>query len=379
MADVRTLEAPVVIIGGGIVGCAAAYYLACRGVRAVLLERSVIAAEASGRNGGGVRAQCRDRRERRLAMASIKLWEGLQAELGADVEYVQAGNIRLAATEERMAQLVSEAEEELADGLQVEVWDRQQLRRRAPYLSGAFVGAKYCATDGIANPILATWAFAQAARRNGATLLTHTQAVEVQVERGQVAGVRARGPQGELKIETPFLIHAAGPWTPELALGLGIHIPVEPARSVVVVTQPMPLIFKEFVSSHDFGIYARPARKGHIHIGGVTIKTGSFDKEVTLEAMTHMARSVLMVPALQKANFLRAWAGTLAMTPDRVPVIGPVDGIRGYLLASGFSGHGFCLGPIVGKLLSELVLEGEPSLSLDDLRLARFADTPTQP
>jgi sarcosine oxidase subunit beta len=95
-------------------------------------------------------------------------------------------------------------------------------------------------------------------------------------------------------------------------------------------------------------------------------------KDVPIEALPHLARSVLMVPMLRKTNFLRAWAGTLAMTPDRLPIIGPVDGIGGYLLATGFSGHGFCLGPIVGKLLSELVVDGEPSISLDELQLSRF-------
>ena len=82
-----------------------------------------------------------------------------------------------------------------------------------------------------------------------------------------------------------------------------------------------------------------------------------------------------MVPALRGANFLRTWAGTLEMTPDKVPIIGPVDGIQGYILASGFSGHGFCLGPIAGKLLSELIVDGEPSIPLHEFRLSRFGET----
>ena len=102
MSTSRKLGAEVVIVGGGIVGCAAAYYLARRGRRVVLLEKSLIGGEASGRNGGGVRQQCRDRRERPLAIASVKLWVGLEAELGFDVEYVQGGNIRMATNEERI-------------------------------------------------------------------------------------------------------------------------------------------------------------------------------------------------------------------------------------------------------------------------------------
>ena len=115
MSAQRKMGTEVVIIGGGIVGCAGAYYLARRGVKVVLVEKSVIGNEASGRNGGGVRQQCRDRRERPLAMASVKLWEGLQEELGFDVEYLQGGNIRMATNEKRMQDLEREGAEELQD------------------------------------------------------------------------------------------------------------------------------------------------------------------------------------------------------------------------------------------------------------------------
>jgi sarcosine oxidase subunit beta len=373
MTEPRTMEAPVVIVGAGIVGGAAAYYLARRGVQPLMLERSVIGVEASARSAGGVRAQCRDRLERLLAIASIRLWESLEAELAFDMEYVQGGNIRLAANEERMAQLAAEAEEELADGLGVEIWDRDELRRRAPYLSDAFIGAKYCATDGVANPIRSTWGFALAAQRAGATLLTHTEAVDVELREGQVTSLLARGRDGELTIETPLLILAGGAFSSRFCQPLGLHIPIEPARNFIGVTQRVTPFFTEFVSSHDMRIYFRPARAGHVHIGGVLVTTNTSDKTVPPQGLTHLSRVALMVPSLRNTNFLRAWAGTLAMTPDRLPIIGPVEGLGGLILATGFSGHGFCLGPIVGKLLSEWVLDGEPSMSLDGLNLSRFA------
>lgn len=373
MTKQHEMEAPVVIVGSGIVGGATAYYLARRGVKPLVLEKSSVGVEASARSAGGVRAQCRDRRERLLAMASIKLWEGLEAELDFEMEYTQGGNIRLAANEERMAGLASEAEEELADGLAVEVWDRDELRRRAPYLSDMFIGAKYCATDGVANPILSTWAFAIAARRAGATLLTHTEAVGVELQEGQVTSVLARGRDEELLIHTPLLILAGGAYSPQLGQKLGIHIPIEPARNFIGVTQRVRPFFTEFVSSHDMRLYLRPARAGHVHVGGVAVTNGTFDRNVPAEGFTHLSRVTSMVPALRHTNFLRAWAGTLAITPDRLPIIGPVQGIRGCFLATGFSGHGFCLGPIVGKLLSEWVVDGEPSMALDELSLSRFA------
>lgn len=377
MTTSRKLGAEVVIVGGGIVGCAAAYYLARRGKKVVLLEKSVIGGEASGRNGGGVRAQCRDRRERPLAIASIKLWVGLEKELGFDVEYVQGGNIRLATNEDRMAMLRSEGEEELADGLPVEMWDREELRRRATYLSDVFVGAKHCPIDGAANPILASRAFGWAAKRIGATILTRTEAVHIGIQGRQMASVTGRDKDGEVVVEAPWMIHAGGPWTPQLSRTLGVQVPIEPARSVIAITQRMPFLFKEFISSHDLGAYCRQAQEGHVHIGGVGTPGKTFDQTMPAATVAFLARGAArLVPALQGANILRTWAGTLENTPDKVPIISPADGIQGYVLASGFSGHGFCLGPIAGKLLSELIVDGEPSLSLQAFRLSRFAETP---
>ncbi len=375
MSVLRKIAAEMAIVGGGIVGCAAAYYLARRGVKVVLLEKSSIGGEASGRNGGGVRAQCRDRRERPLAMASIKLWVGLEAELGFDVEYVQGGNIRMATNDERMATLRREGEEEREDGLAVQMWDRDELRRRAPYLGDIFLGAKHCPTDGTANPLLATRAFGWAAKRVGATILTRTEAVNIGVQARQVTSVTARDEDGEIVVEASQVIHAGGPWTPQLSRTLGIQVPIEPARSVLAVTQRMPPLFKEFVSSHDLAVYGRQARQGHVHIGGVGTPEQTFDQNMPAASIAHLAWGATeMVPALRGANFLRTWAGTLEMTPDKVPIIGPVNGIQGYLLASGFSGHGFCLSPIAGKLLSELIVDGEPSIPLHEFRLSRFAE-----
>ena len=374
MSPSRTLGAEVAVVGGGIVGCAAAYYLARRGKKVVLLEKSVIGGEASGRNGGGVRAQCRDRRERPLALASIKLWVGLEKDLGFDVEYVQGGNIRMATNEERMAALRGEAGEELADGLAVEMWDRDELRRRAPYLSEVFIGAKYCPIDGTANPILASRAFGWAAKRAGVTLLTRTEAVNIGVQGGRVTSVTARDTDEDVLIETPWVIHAGGPWTPQLSRTLGIQVPIEPARSVIAITQRMPFLFKEFVSSHDLGAYCRQAREGQVHIGGVGTPGKTFDQTMPAASVALLARGAAqVVPALRRASILRTWAGTLENTPDKVPIISPVEGITGYILAAGFSGHGFCLGPIAGKLLSELIIDGQPSLPLHEFRLSRFA------
>ncbi len=375
---IRKSEAPVVIIGGGIVGCAAAYYLAKRGVRATLLERGEIGTEASGRNAGGVRAQSRQAADRPLAMASIELWSTLSEALGADLEYRRGGNIRMASTDARMVQLEREAEAEQADGLLVEVWDAETLYNRAPWLGETFVGAKYCATDGNANPKLVAPALAKAARRLGATVYTKSEVVEVTRSNGHVTGVVARdvgasSDDDSWQIDAPIVIHAAGPWTPQLGSDLGLHIPIEPTVTIIGQTQPVHLPFTEFISSHDVGACARPDAAGRVHVAAAGERQHAFAQYDDEDILAYLQpRAPQLIPALAGVPFERVWSGTLAITPDKLPLLGPVEGLEGYLLGTGFSGHGFCLGPIAGKLLSEMVVDGEASLSTEAFELARF-------
>ncbi|MEW5718957.1 MAG: FAD-binding oxidoreductase, partial [Chloroflexota bacterium] len=242
------------------------------------------------------------------------------------------------------------------------------------YLTEIFLGAKYCATDGTANPLLVSRALGWAAQRLGAKILTHTEALRIEIQGHQVTSVLAKDRQGEFVIETPQVIHAGGPWTPHLSQNLGVGVPIVPARSSLAITQRMPRLFDEFVSSHDLGVYARQAREGQIHIGRSVSELGeTFDQTTPLSTIENLARGAAqLIPALRGANFLRTWTGTLENTPDGIAIISAVDSIAGYLIAAGFSGHGFCLGPIAGKLLSEWLVEGEPSMSLREFRLARF-------
>ena len=375
MTKRNKIEAPVVIVGGGIAGCATAYFLAKRGVPALLLERSTFGFEASGRNAGGVRAQCRDiSAERLMAMRSIEIWQTLHAELQADIEYVQGGTIRLAANEDRFQELATQAEEELADGLTVETWDREQLYRHSPFLAGGFIGAKYCPTDGVANPKLVAPAFAAAAERLGARTWAHTEVDEILVQAGKIVGVHAQNNEGEWQIETPTVVHAAGPWVPQLGQALGLEIPVVPSRTIIARTEPLLPMFTEFISSHDAKVYARPDKRGAIHIGAVGQPIDAFEECTEADVHAYMEQRVNLIPALGEAAIDEVWWGTLAMTPDRQPVMGRVDDIDGYILATGFSGHGFCLGPVVGQLVSELVVDGEASLPLERFDLKRFSE-----
>lgn len=366
-------SADVVVIGGGIIGTAAAYFLARAGADVVVLDRDQEPSQASVRNGGGIRAQCRNHTERLLAMRSIELWHELQARTETSFEYRTAGNLRLALSTAALADLETEGQQEERDGLHTEVWPQAELRRRAPYLDHRFAGAKYCATDGHANPILATWMLVQEAGRAGARRLPGADVTAIETSGGQVAAVRGQHRSGGFRIETPAVVHAAGPWTRRLAAGIGVDLPITPARNTMFVTQAVAPVLPEFVSSHEVGVYLRQAAQGHIHVGGVFTTAGTFDQSVPAGDLTRLARAVEILPALSAMKVLRSWAGTLDMTPDHLPVIGAVPEVAGYFAAAGFSGHGFCLGPAVGELLSNLVCAEPPRVDPAPLSPQRFA------
>jgi len=367
------LTASVAVVGGGIVGSAAALFLAERGEDVIVLERAGGPTQASVRNAGGVRAQCRNRTERRLALASIALWRDLADRTGVDIEYRQGGNLRVALTEPTLDALATESVEEAQDGLATEVWDRAELRRRAPYLSDRFAGAKYCATDGHANPILATWMVVNAAKAAGARYLTGADVTHLDLDAGRVRGLRATAGGDILRIEAPTLVHAAGPWTSALAATIGVRLPLTPARNAMLVSQGAPPLLPEFVSSHEMKVYLRQAKAGQVHVGGVFTVDGTFDQRVTHAEIAHLARAVEILPGLGRLSILRTWAGTLDLTPDHLPLLGTPSGVDGYVVAAGFSGHGFCLGPAIGRTIAELV-RGEPTgVDVTALHPDRFA------
>ncbi|WP_083737084.1 NAD(P)/FAD-dependent oxidoreductase [Mycobacterium sp. MS1601] len=362
-----------VVIGGGVVGSSVAMHLADAGLSVIVVERSGGPVEASTRNGGGVRAQCRNRPERLLAMRSQQLWRQLELDNGVDFEYRVSGNARLAYSDAALDKLRAEQLEEHADGLHTEIWTREQLNAQMPFLSPDVLGAKVCPSDGHANPILATWAVIAAAKRCGARYLTDTTAVAIGTVGGMVDSVVVHDSrEGCTEIATPLVVHAAGAWSKDLASHVGIDLPLVPSRNAMMITESLPPMFDAFLSSHEKQVYLRQAQKGHVHIGGVFDIPGTFDQSVGVDEMEKLARAVELVPALKQARILRTWAGTLDYTPDHLPLVGPVVGLGGYVVAAGFSGHGFCLGPVVGEAVADLVLDRPPHVDLSALSPSRL-------
>ncbi len=364
-----TIESEVVIIGGGIMGLSTAYFLAKRGKQVTVLERRTFGFEASSRNAGGVRQQGRDPREIPLAMASVALWATLADELGAPTHYRRGGNIVVALSDREMETLQRRVASERKLGLAVEMIDRKQLAELVPGISERCIGGSYCPTDGVAEPSAVVSAFVGAAERLGVNLCPHTEALDFVVENDRVVSVLTE----KIAIRPRITVNMANAWAPLLAMRIGVVLPIRPVRSQLVEIDLGDTPFPQFLGFPEVQVCCRPTAYGRVHFGPLGSSVGRPDLEDPLPpGISYFSNLVGVLPRLENAQITRKWSGLLDVTPDAVPILGYVPGLRDYVVAAGFSGHGFCLGPIVGKLISELIIDQETSLSIDAFALARF-------
>jgi sarcosine oxidase, subunit beta len=369
----------VVVVGGGISGTAAAYELARAGASVLLVERASLASMASGWTLAGVRQSGRHPAELPLAMAAVRRWEGLSAELGADVEYRQHGNLRLARTEDEVPVIEALVAQQRGLGLHLELLpDNRAVRAVAPALAESILAASFCPTDGHANPTAAVDAFAAAAQRHGARLLLDTTVTDIEVGGDRVRGVQTtRGP-----ISAGTVVIAAGVYSGRLCAQVGLDLPIEVRHTTVVQTVPLPPLLRPVLG------VATGAFAGRQEVGGSVRFTGrgeawcwpdrplrSADVQPPAQQVAWtIERGVAVLPVLADARINRVWGGLLDVTPDALPVIERVPELDGLILAAGFSGHGFCLGPITGQIIRELATSGVSSLPLEPFSRRRFAE-----
>jgi len=368
----------VIIIGGGISGTAAAYHLAKEGVRVTLVEQGALGSMASGWTLAGVRQSGRVPEELPLAQAAIRRWEGLAEELGADVEYRQEGNLRLALSEdqtETIRQVVADATDA---GIEISYLpDNAAVRAVAPALAEDIFAASFCPTDGHANPDLAVRAFAAAAVRYGAHLRPHTTVERIVVEGERVKGVATA--DEELSAET--VIVAAGVYTPRLLAPLGLDLPIRIAHVPAVQTIPLPPTLAPVLGIAAAGFACRQQADGRFRLTGGSSPWGEESGQHTAENVMPRASQVhhtiawatRLIPSLENARVAQVWGGLLDMAPDAIPTIERSPAVEGLVIAAGFSGHGFCLGPITGQILAELAMGHPSSQPIEPFRLARFA------
>jgi sarcosine oxidase subunit beta len=370
--------ADVIIIGGGINGCAAAYYLAKKGVKNVIvLEASdSIGHGGSSRNGGGVRQSGRDVRELPYVMYGIQhLWPGLSDELGVDVEYTQKGNLRLGKTEKHLEKLKTLADNAKKVGLDVRMIGKEEVKEINPYLSDDIIGASWCPTDGHANPLMATLGFYKKSLSMGVKYYTGAEVASLKKIKGRLRQVILK--DGTI-FEGDKVIVAAGYESRYIVRTVGIDVPMTRYFDQALVTEMQPEMFPQMLGTADANFYGHQTKHGSFVFGSDCGLEETMDmplnemKTISMTLPSSCRAIEGYIPALKDAKIVRSWGGWLDMCLDGVPVISPVDVVPGLILACGFTGHGFGSAPAVGLILAQMAMEEETVVDMSALRYDRF-------
>lgn len=367
--------ADVVIIGGGVHGCSIAYHLASKGCKKVVIcEKNYLASGATGRTGAGIRQQFGTEINCRLAKENVKAFERMQEELEYpdDLEFYQGGYLLPAYSEKQLAQFKKNVKLQREHGIKSQILSTEEVKEVTPYLNTEqVVGASYCSKDGYVNPFHVTRAYAMAAIKRGVNIYRYTEVIDIKTEKGKVSEVVTnRG-----KISTPVVVCAAGPWSKEIARFVGVDIPIKPQRRQALITEPVEHILDPLILCYHDGTYWRQTSHGGFLMGiGGENERDEITNESSKYFLNVVARNVIKhMPVLKNISVLRQWAGTYDLTPDGQAIIGPVEGVDGFYLDAGWSGHGFQFSPSIGRILAEMIMGETPFISVEALNLKRFA------
>jgi len=366
-------KADVVIIGGGVNGCSLAYQIAKGGKKVVLCERSYFCSGATGRCGAGIRQQWSTRENAELAIKSIKIFEGLEKELGNDIGLRQGGYLIIVHDKKDMIQSEKNVKMEKELGLSVSILKPEEITNVVPILDIKgmnAIGATFCPTDGHVDPFKTTHAYAKAAEKQGAKLYKFTNVEEIKIKNKRIESVVT----DKGKIKTNIVVNAAGAWSKQIAEKLNVKLPNKPYRKEILVTERVKPVFSAMVISFKDGIYFSQQEEGQL-LGGIPIpnERSGYLTTPTFDFLHHMSKTLTRyAPILKYVNVIRQWTGYYDVTPDARPILGEVEKIKGFIQCNGFSGHGFMLSPMVTKILTEYIVEGKSSKILEKLSIKRF-------
>jgi sarcosine oxidase subunit beta len=378
----QTQAADVIVVGGGIMGAATAFFLRRRGRSVILIERGLVGQQASGVNFGNVRRQGRYLPQMPLANRSRGIWGKLPELIGEDAEFLPSGHIRVCFRPHEVDELQAHAAAVREYGLELEIISGNALRARFPYIAPEVVAGSFSPLDGHANPRLAAPAFGRAARRAGAVVLENTEVMAI-AKAGEDFVVETRdsvtGAAGTCR--APAVQVSAGAWGGRLSAQFDEPVPIVARGPQMAVTEPVfyritPVIGVHSADDRD-GIYFRQVKRGNIVWGGgwrgpalPEEKRAYVDPMNTLRQFPKVIR---VVPGLRSLRIIRTWSGIEGYMPDMIPVMGPSAKVSGLFYAFGFCGHGFQLGPGVGDTMAELIDTGATTTPLAPFHIGRFA------
>ena len=367
-------SADIVIIGGGVMGASAAYHLAARGMKdIVLLERNkFFGQESTGKCAGGVRHQFSTEINIRLSLESLPMLERFREEMGQDVNHRQCGYLLVATNEKDANAFKRNVELQNRLGAQTQLLSGDEIRARLPLMrfDDAIAGT-FNRKDGLVDPNSVVMGYVNAAAKSGAKTISDVEVTGMRVSGDQIEVVETT--QGLIK--TRMLLNAAGPWSSQVGQMAGVHIPVIPIRRQMFTTNPLNEIPEDFPFVIDFAQSLYFHRDGDGLLVGMSNQNEKpgFDQSVDEDfELVNLEAAIERMPLLERASRASHWAGLYEVTPDAHPIFGGSN-VRGFTICTGFSGHGFMHGPISGKLMSEYILDGKFStVDVSMLDLARF-------
>jgi sarcosine oxidase subunit beta len=365
--------ADVVIIGGGVIGASIAYHLTLKKAgKIVLLEKGQLGEGSTSRCAGGIRTQFSTEINIRFSLESLKTFDRFKEEFGIDPDFRRIGYLFLAASEREWEVFRENIGLQKRFGIPVELLESREIAERWPYLKMDDIrGGTFCPWDGYAGPSEVLSGFVSGAKKGGAKIYEGVEATGISVKSGKVAGVLTTG--GE--ISAPTVVNAAGPQAARIGEMAGAKVPVKPLRRQIFITTPFHLSDRPIPLTIDFhrGWYFRPEVDGFL-LSGPLDREPSFNLNIDYEARVEASENAMYrVPAFEKAQIARGWAGLYEISPDNHAILGPYPGIEGFILANGFSGHGFQHSPVVGKVIAEVIAEGKATtIDIAPLSIERF-------
>lgn len=363
----------VVIIGGGINGAAIAFNLAERGVKVTLVEKSSIASGPTGRSVGIIRQHYSNAITAKMALRALRIFQNFEDAVGGHCDFVQTGFL-LASSAAELEVLEANVAMQRSIGIDARVLTTQELRELEPDLdTRGIVAAAYEPEAGYADPHSTTMAYVNRAEELGAEIHTGTRVDSLVEESGRVTGVRTDG--GLLPAGAVVL--AAGPWSAGLAAGAGIDLPVTPYRSDVCYFERAPeMSCNSIFIDSSVGLYVRPESGRLLLVGSVETKAvdaPAIDPDRFSEVLdfdfvgTCAERLTRRYPAMAQGTSAGGYASLYDITPDWHPILGRLPMLDGLYCATGSSGHGFKLAPVVGEVMASLIVDGE--VGVEDLDL----------